>query len=286
MHIFQLPPLHSEWGAGIDEVFWLSTYLTGIAFLAVCAILFGCCILYRERPGHQAAYFHGNSKLHLAVTGALSALVFLGLDYQLESRGRRVMEAYKQGFATAEAGVRVQVRGQQFKWYFRYHGPDGKFGTPDDFVTTNFVVPVDVPVAVQIQSKDVIHSFYLPFQRIKQDAVPGITTTAWFQATMTSPGGIDAAGEVDGESFEVGCAELCGSGHTNMRNPFYVVTMDQFRRWQQRRHQEEIEEEFFNMGEDEIDTDVFRNWGWPWEVRSQPLGGRAPRAGSQGEESH
>jgi len=79
-------------------------------------------------------------------------------------------------------------------------------------------VPVHRKVIVQLQSKDVIHSFFLPEFRLKQDVVPGMTIRAWVQPTQTG-------------EFEVACAELCGLAHYRMRGFFNVVSETQFRAW-------------------------------------------------------
>src|SRR5438045_7103065 len=103
-------------------------------------------------------------------------------------------------FRPAEVdAVRVEVTGMQFAWYFRYPGPDGKFGatnpeledasaggeaalgldtkdgaSKDDVVTGTMVVPVNREIEVILRSHDVIHSFFVPAMRFKQDAVPGL----------------------------------------------------------------------------------------------------------------
>lgn len=253
--MFEFPQSISTWGDHIDELFRHTYDLTMIAFLAVLVILIGCCVLYREKEGRKAEYFHGDQKVHLFVTAALAGAVFFGIDYQLEARSRRVLEDYFQGFPKAgEDVLRVEVRGEQFKWKFRYAGPDGEFGTGDDVVTFELHAPVGKKVMVGLQSKDVIHSFYLPYVRLKQDAVPGIVTNAWFEVREEG-------------SFEVGCAELCGSGHTNMRNPFYVQSQEDFDAWLDGLVQEEIEEDDPDMGEDENDDGSYSNWGWTWKDR-------------------
>ena len=74
----------------------------------------------------------------------------------------------------ARTRCRSRSRREQFAWNIRYAGPDGKFGTPDDVVSLNQLhFPVGKPVVVTLRSKDVIHSFFLPEFRVKQDAVPG-----------------------------------------------------------------------------------------------------------------
>ena len=82
--------------------------------------------------------------------------------------------------------VRIEINAHQWAWDARYAGPDGKFNTEDDIVTLNDIrVPVDTPVILELASADVIHSFYLPNLRIKQDAMPGMINRMWFQAKET-----------------------------------------------------------------------------------------------------
>ncbi len=74
------------------------------------------------------------------------------------------------------------------------------------------------PVVVVLTSEDVIHSFWVPVLRVKQDAVPGLTIRAWFQATV--PG-----------EYELGCAELCGMGHYRMRARVFIHTQAEYDAW-------------------------------------------------------
>jgi cytochrome c oxidase subunit 2 len=254
--MFEFPKSISVWGDHIDELFRHTYELTMIAFLAVLFILIGCCVLYREKEGRKAEYFHGDQKIHILATAGLAALVFFGIDYQLEAKSRRVLEEYFIGFPKqGDEALRVEVRGEQFRWKFRYAGPDGEFGNGDDVVSYEFHVPVGRKVVVTLHSKDVIHSFYMPFIRLKQDAVPGITTSLWFVAREVG-------------DYEVGCAELCGSGHTKMRNPFYVQSEADYEAWLQGLYAEEVEEDDPDMGEDENeDTGEYTNWGWTWKDR-------------------
>ena len=87
-------------------------------------------------------------------------------------------------------GLVVQVLAKQFEWNIRYAGPDGRFGTGDDVTMTNGLhVPVDTKVTVLLRSQDVLHSFFLPNIRLKQDTVPGLTISQWFEATKTTEAG-------------------------------------------------------------------------------------------------
>jgi cytochrome c oxidase subunit 2 len=118
-----------------------------------------------------------------------------------------------------ETDIVVQAAGKQFNWQFTYPGPDGRFGTEDDLQLDNDLhVPVGKPVRLILTSKDVIHSFFLPNFRLKQDAMPGREIPVWFQASK--------AGE-----FEIPCAELCGFGHSGMKGTLYVHTPEDYQKW-------------------------------------------------------
>jgi cytochrome c oxidase subunit 2 len=118
-----------------------------------------------------------------------------------------------------EPGLELNITAKQFEWNVTYPGADGQLGTADDFTRRNQLhVPVDVPVRVTLRSEDVIHSFYLPELRLKQDAVPGMEIPAWFQATKAG-------------AYTVGCAELCGLGHYRMKGSLTIHTAEDWTTW-------------------------------------------------------
>ena len=162
--------------------------------------------------------------------------------------------------------VLVEVVAQQFNWTFHYPGKDGKLGPrridlvkkgtleegigldrshpdgKDDYCTGMLVLPVNKKVYIHLSSVDVLHSFYLPNFRIKQDAVPGLNGKVWLEATKTSAEVIGRVSEVDAfgpqkqffdraKPFDIVCAELCGGQHYGMRGPLFVVTQEQFNRY-------------------------------------------------------
>ena len=134
----------------------------------------------------------------------------------------------------------LEVTTEQFAWNVRYAGADGKFGrtdpalisassaigldekdpaAKDDVVDQGVLrVVVNRPVKIRLRSKDVLHSFFLPNFRIKQDSVPGMTIEFWFLPTK--------AGD-----FELACAELCGLGHWEMRGLLRVMSTEDFEKW-------------------------------------------------------
>src|SRR5438132_2071687 len=111
------------------------------------------------------------------------------------------------------------VEAKQFEWNVTYAGADGQLGTADDFVVRNQLhVPVNKPILINLTSQDVIHSFFVPAFRLKQDAVPGMKIRVWFQATQAG-------------TQELGCAELCGLGHYRMRAVVTVHTQEDYDKW-------------------------------------------------------
>jgi cytochrome c oxidase subunit 2 len=115
--------------------------------------------------------------------------------------------------------LQVEILAEQFAWNIRYPGPDGKLNTADDIVTLNQLhFPVGKAVVATLRSKDVIHSFFLPEFRVKQDAVPGMSTRIWFDGMRTG-------------HWEIACAELCGLGHYRMKGFVTVETPQEFEKW-------------------------------------------------------
>ncbi len=209
-----LPEGVSTYSGAVDHLFYLILAVTGFFFVATEALLFLFAFRYRRRAGVRAAYTHGNSTLEIIWTAVPAViLVFLALT------SRTTWNKIKGQIPKTDE--EVMVTASQFNWEIRYRGTDGQFDTPDDVITSNDMhLPVDVPVRIHLRSKDVIHSFFLPQFRLKQDAVPGMTIDVWLQATRT---GI----------FEIACAELCGFGHGTMRGMLTVEAPDAYRSWLQ-----------------------------------------------------
>jgi cytochrome c oxidase subunit 2 len=115
--------------------------------------------------------------------------------------------------------VEVRLIAKQFAWEFHYPGPDGKFDSDDDVsIDGDLHVPVNKRVTVRLQGTDVIHSFFVPVLRLKQDVVPGREIVAWFEATKTG-------------RFEIPCAELCGPGHSGMKGWLNVLSEEEYQTW-------------------------------------------------------
>jgi cytochrome c oxidase subunit 2 len=221
-----LPNLVSDRGA-IDSAMMVSLVVTGVVFIATNLCLGWFAWRYQDAPGAKAAYWHDSPKLEWTWT-LVTAGIMLIFTFRALSLWAQVTAP-----APADSFV-VEITGQQFAWNVRYPGKDGIFGRTDvklvdasalnftgvdksdpnaaDDVTTQnqLVLPEGRPVRVLLRSMDVIHSFFLPNFRVKQDALPGMTTETWFIPQK--------AGD-----YEIACAEHCGLGHYRMRGQVHVV---------------------------------------------------------------
>lgn len=229
----------------IDRQFALTFVLMGIVFVTAQVALGYLVWKYRDRPSASPVrYSHGNATLEVLWTG-LTAILFIGLNLM----GSRVWA--NERFAPAQAGsVQVEVTSMQFAWYFRYPGADGKYGATnpklmdpsagneaaigldtsdpaakDDVVAGTMYLPVNREVDLTLRAVDVIHSFFVPEFRFKQDAVPGLAIRMHFTPTEVG-------------DYEIACAELCGLGHYKMHGMVKVVSQEDFDKWLAQREAE------------------------------------------------
>jgi len=207
-----LPENVSTFGGEIDWLFELIYWITAVTGILVFVALIAFLVMYRDRPGRRARYTHGNTTLEIVWT-IVPALILVVLTFLSVPAWSKIK------MSQPPTDFVVQVDAKQFNWQVFYPGPDGKFGTGDDVKFLDEMhVPVNKPIRVILKSQDVIHSFFVPSFRIKQDAVPGREIAAWFDATK--PG-----------KYEWPCAELCGFGHSGMKGWVYVHTADDYAKW-------------------------------------------------------
>jgi cytochrome c oxidase subunit II len=209
-----LPPGASTFATEIDRIYYIILVITGIAFVVVEAGLLWFIIKYRGKPGRRATYTHGSMRAEVIWT-AVPAITVVALG--IMSGG--LWSHIKGRHSVPVDAIPYRVHVKQFEWNITHPGPDGVLDTPDDFTLRNQLhIPANHPVVMHLVAEDVIHSFFIPAFRIKQDAVPGMQIQAWFEATK--PG-----------SYELGCAELCGIGHYRMRAEVTVHDPTEFREW-------------------------------------------------------
>lgn len=221
------PPAITAIGHTIDAQFMRTLWITGVVFILAQLGLAWAVFRYRDR-GQRATHFEGNMGMEVLWTLA-TVILFVGLGIYGEAAWAEVH------FRDAATGaVQVEVTGQQFAWWFRYPGADGKFGVvkpelisastgnpvgldrnnadaKDDVVWPTLAVPVNREVELILRSEDVTHSFFVRELRLKQDAVPGMLIHIHFTATEIG-------------QYEIVCAELCGLGHYKMRSLLNVMS--------------------------------------------------------------
>ena len=232
---YWMPEAISEAAHRVDGGILLTMAVTGVAFFLAQGLLGYCVLRFRDRGDGRARYIHGNNLVEVGGM-VLTAVVFVALAI----RGQGVWASVHLTQSPAHA-FRVEITGEQFIWNVRYPGPDGRLGRTepryyekigntvgivpddpagaDDIITlNNLAVPVNTPVELTLRSKDVLHDFYLPNLRIKQDAVPGLAIPLRFTATKVG-------------DYPVACAELCGHSHYNMRATLKVMEPDALQAW-------------------------------------------------------
>ena len=210
-----LPEDISETGYRIDGLFNFILILTGIVFiLTECALVYFLWKYDGLTSTEPTKFTHGNHALEIIWSVVPSmTLVFIAL-HQLDA-----WREAKMASGAPQAPVEIEVIARQFEWRLRYPGPNGKLGDADDFHTVNDLhVPVNRDVQIVLRSQDVLHSFFLPNLRVKQDAVPGMKQNVWFKAKKEG-------------QYDLVCAELCGWGHYKMKGFLTVQSQEAYDRW-------------------------------------------------------
>jgi cytochrome c oxidase subunit 2 len=209
---WMLPESFSTFGGEVDAIYYVILWVTGIVFVITEGLLVYFVVRYRHKEGRKATFDHGSTRVEVAWT---LAPLFIVIGLGVASKG--VWDRMKRD--VPDGALEMIVTAQQFEWHATYAGADGVLGTDDDFTLVNELhAPEDRPVLVYLRSNDVLHSFFLPEMRVKQDAVPGQEIRAWFEAVQ--PG-----------DYTLGCAELCGTGHTTMNGTLTVHTQADYDTW-------------------------------------------------------
>ena len=228
----------STHGYLIDEQMSDTMVEAGICFVAAQMILAAFIWMFSNRkPGEKIRNFPGG-----AMGLVIGAFVLVGLEVlALGFFGSKAWAAIYFTPPSADA-LPVQVQAGQFAFYFRYQGPDGKFGpihpdkinestqnfygldmdddpaSKDDIVTAEMGIPVNKEVRLLMHSKDLGHSFYVRELRIQQDFVPGLDLQMHFTATKVG-------------RYEIVCTQLCGLGHYNMKAYLNVMSQPDYDAW-------------------------------------------------------
>lgn len=237
----------TEHGKEIDMMFLVTTIITTIVLVLTHIGLFGFAFKYRATPTRKAYFYPHNNTIEKVWTivpaVVLTILVLFGFF-----TWRSITNVSEEDQQNA---LLIEVTGEQFAWTVRYPGRDGKIGernykltTPlnslgidfndknswDDQLGGEIVLPVNRPVRVQITSKDILHSFYIPDFRVQMNAVPGMKTYFQFTPTITTEEMRDKLGDYNYD-FVMLCAKICGGGHYNMQKRVRVVTEEEYQEW-------------------------------------------------------
>ena len=230
-----MPQAASTHAGQVDGLIGWVHLLMLVLFVGWGIFFFFILVRFRKRRNPKANYEGTHSHLSRWVEGAVAVIeiaLLFGLSVPVWAR-------VVANPTPAEEAMTIRVVGQQFAWNIHYPGADGVFGATsvdlvdaeanpvgvdrddvmakDDIVTVNQLhIPVDTPIRIELSSFDVVHSFFLPEMRVKQDAIPGMTIPLSFTAT--------------GE-WEIACAQLCGLGHYRMRGFFTVHDQAGFNAW-------------------------------------------------------
>jgi cytochrome c oxidase subunit II len=213
--IHWFPPADSTQADKVDTLWDVLIIATVPVFVLVTVIVCFAVIEFRMRPGEEnldGPPIHGNTRLEVIWT-AIPAILIVGLV----TYAYVVMRDIEQAPAAGNERV-VTVTGQQFTWTFAYNEGGKKFST------AQLYLPAGKSVKFDVQSKDVIHDFWVPDFRMKIDAVPGITTH--YRVTPKNP---EAIGD-----HAIVCAELCGLGHAFMRQTAHILAPAAFDKWVQK----------------------------------------------------
>ena len=198
-----LPDSASEEMDRISFTYWFATVICIGIFALVAAVIVEAVWAFRVQPDDDTdgPPIHGHTGLEIAWTVVPAVLVI--------AIGVVSAVVLSQNADAGNDPLKVRVFAQQFAWQFRYDG---------DVRSDELVLPVDRGVEFEMESADVIHSFWIPEMGQKQDVVPGVTTTIVVTPTRTG-------------RFTLICTELCGLGHATMRAPVRVLEKAAFQRW-------------------------------------------------------
>jgi cytochrome c oxidase subunit 2 len=200
-----LPTSASDEMNRIEFVYWFATVISIAIFSLVMAVIIYSVMTFRAPPEDESdgPSIHGHTGLEIAWT-VVPAILVISIG---------VLSAFvlSQNGKAGTNPLTIKVFAQQFAWRFEY--PDNK-----GLKSYELVMPVDRGIKFEMQSADVIHSFWIPDMGQKQDLVPGIITHLVITPNRTG-------------TFTLVCTELCGLGHATMRAPVRVVSQPAFATW-------------------------------------------------------
>jgi cytochrome c oxidase subunit 2 len=227
---FWMPPNGALHGVALDQLMKINLSAIGVLFL-IAHLLLCVALLRRYREARPPRFW---------LAGSLPLILVCGLYLWMTITAQHLW-ALNRFEGPSPAAMQVEVVGVQFQWYFRYPGADATFGethpelvnaasgnplgldpsnsaSMDDVVSSELVLPAGREVDLRLRAHDVIHGFFLPAMRLKQNAVPGLTLHVHF--TPMAPG-----------EYPILCTQVCGLGHGHMQARLRVLPVTEFESW-------------------------------------------------------
>lgn len=191
----------SNFVEGVDFSLYLILAISVFFLVGITAVMIYFLFRYRKKNNPVATNITHNNTLEVIWTVIPTILVVIMFWYG--------WTGYKPMLKAPEGAMEIDAIGQMWKWTFKY--PNGK-------VSDTLVVPINEPVKLNLISKDVLHSLYIPAFRIKQDVVPGAEKMMWFTAQKHG-------------TYDILCAEYCGQLHAYMLSTCKVIELEDYETW-------------------------------------------------------
>ena len=202
MDIKFFPEAASTYAERVDPLFyWLTGLTLGFTVLVLLAVLY-LGVKYRQKHDGRKSYHPHSTGLEIGYASVLLVLA-LGIYWWGAT-------LFYDAYQVPKDPIEIDVVGKQWMWKIRQ--PNGKREV------NTLHIPVNQPVRLTMTSQDVIHSFFIPAFRMKQDVLPARYTTMWFESTKTG-------------EFPLFCAEYCGTEHSTMVGKVIVLEPDEYTAW-------------------------------------------------------
>lgn len=231
-------PLADEIDVLHDIVFGL----IGVVFIGTSLALFWFLWKYDGATNPDKAKFvHGNHRIEMIWTVIPSIILVALAVYQFKVYADIRINRPMLAGVDNQLGTRddrpqppsIEVLGRQFEWRIRYAGQDNQLDTADDVIgdVNELHVPQNERMVVSLKAADVLHSFFVPALRLKNDMIPGSRQIVWFQASKIG-------------QYDIVCTELCGWGHYKMKGRFVVDSAEDFGLYLERLRQKQFERSY------------------------------------------
>jgi len=228
-----VPEVASSFADKVDGVLWFVTVLSVIFFVLITILLVYFSIRYRRRSDKDVTpHITGNEKLEVIWTVIPSILLLVIFVYALV--------VYREMREPPGDAMEINVTAKQWLWVFNYENGNSTIN--------ELYVPYDRPVKMVMRSDDVLHSFFVPSFRVKQDVVPGMYTQLWFKSTKIG-------------AYQLFCTEYCGTGHSQMLAKVYVMSPEAYSRWESGQEEGASSEVASAKPPEELGKELYTNKG-------------------------